>query len=858
MNRGTLMVLKRFIVTTLGALGLGALLAAGPASAQDDPPQIPAPDDLAAPDAPPAPPAMGCAVTANTVVAITVTTSDVTDVTTCTDTALTQEADITAAVTAAREADAAVVAARGVVTLAETALETAENGNNPAEIATAQNSLDAAKSRLMAAQAARTALSGESALAKAVLDELDAIRSIVSTGMASTAATARATASGTSVAGLVFDAMGNNVPAGTTGATALGATDATGDGSLYAAYNDAKTTWEALDDNADDAAKAATAMALVDAKHALDAALRDATYLVLKATLDAHEQAAETATKNLETAQKSKTDAGKAISTAIVGAAPPPDDSSDDTVTERIARIAAKARMDLADAKEDQTAKQTAATAAATAKSNADTAHTNAQTRLANARTAYNEAIAADGTRPTDTDELAALVEAEIEYIEAYFAVMETEDAAKTAKTAADATQKALDAANKAVADAQAAVDNPDALAFVFDPMNPAGALTDALLSGEDTGGALVKAIDETWQATQEMGEGSEVDLSGVEGRLDVLLATDDEGMESGRVVDLEDDVTEIKSAVGLTDGMHADDCSNNIACNTAEIEHNDTDIETIQAEVGLDSAGGGTVMLPDGTMGSRLDDHEQKLALKKQYIETLGAEVGINAATGEGTVMLANGMMGSRIDKNAEDIMGLAGEGRTTETVKGNADAIGNLAGEGRTTETVKGNADAIGNLAGEGRTTETVKGNADAAKAAHDAAMAADGKAVAAGNAAMAADGKAVAAGNAAAVADGKAVAAQADATNALRMAGTNATDIGGLQDQMDIVRAGVAASMALAGMPAVNGRGLAIGVGSFDGESAFAVGFQISGEQASFKVGVTSSGGETGVSAGVGFNF
>ena len=39
MNRGTLMVLKRLLVTTLGALGLGAL-AAGPASAQ----QIPAPD----------------------------------------------------------------------------------------------------------------------------------------------------------------------------------------------------------------------------------------------------------------------------------------------------------------------------------------------------------------------------------------------------------------------------------------------------------------------------------------------------------------------------------------------------------------------------------------------------------------------------------------------------------------------------------------------------------------------------------------------------------------------------------------------------------------------------------------------
>jgi ECM component-binding autotransporter adhesin len=83
-------------------------------------------------------------------------------------------------------------------------------------------------------------------------------------------------------------------------------------------------------------------------------------------------------------------------------------------------------------------------------------------------------------------------------------------------------------------------------------------------------------------------------------------------------------------------------------------------------------------------------------------------------------------------------------------------------------------------------------------------------------------------------------------------------NADMIGGLQDQMEIVRAGVAASMALAGMPAINGRGISIGVGSFDGESAFAVGFQIQSDMASFKVGVTSAGGETGASAGVGFQF
>ena len=85
-----------------------------------------------------------------------------------------------------------------------------------------------------------------------------------------------------------------------------------------------------------------------------------------------------------------------------------------------------------------------------------------------------------------------------------------------------------------------------------------------------------------------------------------------------------------------------------------------------------------------------------------------------------------------------------------------------------------------------------------------------------------------------------------------------GVNETRIGELSNDLDIVRSGVAASMALAGMPHINGRGIAIGVGSFDGESAFAVGFQIQGEMASFQIGVTSSGGETGASAGVGFQF
>ena len=110
---------------------------------------------------------------------------------------------------------------------------------------------------------------------------------------------------------------------------------------------------------------------------------------------------------------------------------------------------------------------------------------------------------------------------------------------------------------------------------------------------------------------------------------------------------------------------------------------------------------------------------------------------------------------------------------------------------------------------------------------------------------------------AGNISTNADGIAANMNAIGANAASIA-DNRNMIGELSDDLSVVRAGVAASMALAGMPAINGRGISIGVGSFDGESAFAVGFQIQGEMASFKVGVTSGGGATGASAGVGFQF
>jgi microcystin-dependent protein len=68
--------------------------------------------------------------------------------------------------------------------------------------------------------------------------------------------------------------------------------------------------------------------------------------------------------------------------------------------------------------------------------------------------------------------------------------------------------------------------------------------------------------------------------------------------------------------------------------------------------------------------------------------------QLGLFTAENLEAVLAELGGLGAQLEEDLED---LAGEGRTTETVKDNADDIGNLAGAGRTTETVKQNADAI-----------------------------------------------------------------------------------------------------------------------------------------------------------------
>ena len=76
-----------------------------------------------------------------------------------------------------------------------------------------------------------------------------------------------------------------------------------------------------------------------------------------------------------------------------------------------------------------------------------------------------------------------------------------------------------------------------------------------------------------------------------------------------------------------------------------------------------------------------------------------------------------------------------------------------------------------------------------------------------------------------------------------------------IGELGADLDMVRAGVAASIALSRMPSVDGGGVSFGAGVFAGEMAYAVGFQVERGFGTFDIGVTSSGGEVGAGVGVG---
>ena len=374
------------------------------------------------------------------------------------------------------------------------------------------------------------------------------------------------------------------------------------------------------------------------------------------------------------------------------------------------------------------------------------------------------------------------------------------------------------------------------------DDDNPANALLNSLLQprtamgganpADDDGQALLDAISSNYEKIKEVADSvpDAMDTSAITslttdvGTLKTDVESNDGDIENldGRVTTIEGDI--YGDTAAQHDGLAACDATGliNVAnCADARSRHNEADIEEVN----------------------------DKLMQKKEYIDNLAAEIGVDPVTGEGT---GEGGM-SRIDMNAAAI-------DAEEKARMDADtALG-----GRIDAEAMARADADTALGGRIDAEAMARADADMALG-----MRIDGEAMARADADVMLGGMISAEEMARMEADaalgGRISSNAADIAAAMNSIGSNTSMIndnramiGELSDDLDVVRAGVAASMALAGMPAINGRGISIGVGSYDGESAFAVGFQIQGEQASFKVGVTSSGGETGASAGVGFNF
>jgi hypothetical protein len=489
-------------------------------------------------------------------------------------------------------------------------------------------------------------------------------------------------------------------------------------------------------------------------------------------------------------------------------------------------------------------------------------------------------------------------------------AVSATYDTAKAAQTTADAAMGALTAEDDPDTEADesgAVTANTDAIAgltAVDDPATEADE-SGAVTANTDAIAGLTAVDDPATEADESGAVTANTDRSTSNaGAIAGLTAEDDpdtEADESGAVTANTD---AIAGLTAVDDPATEADESGAVTANTDRSTSNagaiagltaEDDPDTEADESGAVTANTGDIVTLDGRVTvneDAIDDHDMKLMAKKMYIDAIGAEMGFDPATGMGTE--GDGM--SRIDNN-EAAIGANSSAIVAETAaRTEADTAEASAREAADTaeasareaadtaeasareaaDTAEASAREMADTMLGGRIDTNVTNIAanstaitaeqtarmeydtmlggridveEMARMAGDAANAADIATNSGGisaNTGLIADNMAAISGNSSMINDNR------------NMIGANSARIGELSDDLDIVRSGVAASMALAGMPNINGRGIAIGVGSFDGESAFAVGFQIQGEMASFQIGVTSSGGETGASAGVGFQF
>ena len=812
MNRGTLMVLKRLIVTTLGAFGMGALLAVGPVSAQ----QIPAPDAYGDPQA--------CAASIKAAAAAAPDTGEVGDdgLTPTQRAALTSMArsctgDVGAGIAKARTLYKAAVDAKSEMDDAQKAYDADDSARNLEDLTEAMTAHTAAVT-------ARNAYSAGSAIYEAVYAEegelADAREAQGAWMMADTAATAAEALRDTvelenyitDFAG--FDATGQayEFETYTVKTTADNPDTADEDETAYTTYVRVKKQGGAtvgpqtvvdadgnpvLDGDGDptyavpDALDAGLARVMPDGMpggnvsfvleedfdHDLDDTTDGITFLRVSSVGDILEDSTiagvnmdyMTAKMTLATAEKALAD--NQDGTLTIG------------LTETVRR--AQAQYDFFAAQKARVEKSLAAGDLVVDRPNRDNPATpnEVETDFTLEDTPYTvedyEALtdlqeaaddAADDLKDAYDDRVAATDDLETKqrdtqtYLEQLVALRGYQKDAADAAAPEDAeepTAAQMSAAEKlATAEAQLATFN-ELQALGED--NPVKALVNSLLEadgddGDDDGQALVDAIDATYQTAN-----------------DAMTAVEGLGGDEGTVA-------QNTAAIGAlsTNTDDGDEMDGPITANTKAIAQETQD--RMAADVGL---------------GMRIDTNWDAIAVNQMDIDDLEAEdVRLEGRIDTNWDAIAVNQMDID-DLEAEDV-------RLEGRIDTNWDAIAVNQTD------IDANETAIGNNTTSITTNSTMIGE-NASAISRNSGMITD-----------------------------------------------NRNMIGELSESLDVVRAGVAASMALAGMPAINGRGISIGVGSYDGESAFAVGFQIQGEMASFQIGVTSSGGETGASAGVGFQF
>ena len=417
-----------------------------------------------------------------------------------------------------------------------------------------------------------------------------------------------------------------------------------------------------------------------------------------------------------------------------------------------------------------------------------------------------------------------------------------TGDDAPSAEDTADAA--------KAVTDAQAALEEAEEIQASFQDLladdSPVADLVRETLkpdTGEgagDDGGVLVDTIDDAFDAAAEAmttAENAETAATEAGNAVAALTAVDDpatEDDETGAVTKNTNDITTINDTLS---GLTGDE--GQVGQNIKDIERNTTDIKTNTDNIATNATDIATNATDIATNATDIATNATDIATNATDIATNVTAIATNAtdiatnATDIATNVTAIATNATDIATNATDIATNATDIATNVTaIATNVTGIMANAGNIMTNATnIMTNEAAI-----------TTNASDIITNAGH----------IAMNNTYMMAN-RGMIEGNAS---DIMAVRGMAQ-TNAAGIS-TNAANIHRNSESIDMLRAGVAASMALAGMPEIGDRGVSVGAGSYDGESALAVGVHFSGENSRFKLGVTSADGETGVSLGAGWSF